>query len=182
MPMPSLIVASRPRRARGVRRRSSVPSELIPAAVASEFVPVSSELIMYGSDFGWVGVRRHPLAPIRLHIVHCAAPKSIGQILTAFSIKFRVRSRTRIIYHAVAGDCAPASRPARGVRSIVPQLEQAPRVGAADLEPVVLADGAGIEPVGGVIDVLEWPVGGEHDAVGADFQHGVHQRLGAEIA
>src|SRR5262249_15374176 len=62
------------------------------------------------------------------------------------------------------------------------QLEQLQRVGAADLAPVVLADRRGVEPLGGVVDVLERPVGGEQDAVGADLEHRVEQRLGAEVA
>jgi hypothetical protein len=40
-------------------------------------------------------------------------------------------------------DCKPTAR----CRSIIPQLEQAPRVAAPDLHPVVLADRAGIEPI-----------------------------------
>src|ERR1051326_3507794 len=76
----------------------------------------------------------------------------------------------------------PSQRLATGRRpSLVPELKQSPRIGAADLDAVVFADGAGVEPVGGVVDVFERPVGREHDAVGADFQHGVDQRLGAEI-
>ena len=50
------------------------------------------------------------------------------------------------------------------------------------LQPVVLADRGIVEPDRGVIDVLERPVGREHDAVGADLEDGVDQRLGAEVA
>src|SRR5580658_10291143 len=66
--------------------------------------------------------------------------------------------------------------------SSIPQPEQPPRILPTDLHPIVLADRAGIEPHRGVVDVLERPVGRKHDAVGADFQHGVVERLRVEIA
>jgi hypothetical protein len=64
----------------------------------------------------------------------------------------------------------------------VPQPEQPPRILPPDLQAVILADRAGIEPDRGVVDVLEGPVGREHDAVGADFEHGVVERRRVEIA
>src|ERR1700689_2344481 len=64
----------------------------------------------------------------------------------------------------------------------VPEPEQPPRILPADLRPVILADRAGIEPDRGVVDVLERPVGREHDAVSADFEHGVVERRRVEIA
>src|SRR4051812_38706344 len=56
------------------------------------------------------------------------------------------------------------------------QLEQLERVGPPDLDSVFLADGRGVEPDGGMVDVLERPVGGEQDAIGAHRHHGVEQR------
>jgi hypothetical protein len=41
---------------------------------------------------------------------------------------------------------------------------------------------AGIEPERGVVDILERLVGGKHDAVRADHEHGLDQRLGVEIS
>jgi hypothetical protein len=71
---------------------------------------------------------------------------------------------------------------ARAVEMLISQPEQPPRILPSDLLPVVLADRAGIEPHRGVVDVLERPVGREHDAVGADFEHGVVERRRVEIA
>ena len=64
-----------------------------------------------------------------------------------------------------------------------PQLEQSHR---ALVRPILSRSfsliGQAVEPVRGVVDVFERPVGREHDPVGADFQHGVEQRRGVEIA
>src|SRR6185295_19274733 len=62
------------------------------------------------------------------------------------------------------------------------QPEEPLGVAAADLQAVGLADRAGVEPDCRMVDVLERPVGREHDAVGADLEHRVDQALGAEIA
>src|SRR5512138_2541842 len=62
------------------------------------------------------------------------------------------------------------------------QLEQPFGVAAADLQAVGLADRAGVEPDRRMVDVLERPVGREHDAVGADLEHRIDQGLGAEVA
>src|SRR5580693_1904221 len=75
---------------------------------------------------------------------------------------------------------AASLEPRRG--ALIRNPEQPPRVLAPDLHPIILADRAGVEPIGGVVDVLERPVGREHDAVGADFQHGVVERRRVEIA
>src|SRR5689334_24619388 len=61
------------------------------------------------------------------------------------------------------------------------ELEQAGRIAPADLEPVILAEAGAVEPVGRMVDILERPVDREQDAVGADFEDGIDQRLGAEI-
>ena len=79
------------------------------------------------------------------------------------------------------GAAHPALPPALLGRLARVQLEQAHGVQAPDLEPVVLADARGIEPIGGVIDVFEGPIDREQDAVAADLQNGVDQGLGAEI-
>ena len=91
----------------------------------------------------------------------------------------------------------PRTRPHRAKRGRAPRRRRASgrqserqsfslnsfsRIGAADLQAIGFADGRDIEPVRGVIDILEWPVGREQDAVGADLEDCVDQRLGAEIA
>src|SRR4051812_1751886 len=67
-------------------------------------------------------------------------------------------------------------------RVLLAEFEQAYRIGAADLFAIGLADARHVEPVGCVVDVLERPVGREQDAVGADLEDRVDQRLRAEVA
>ena len=62
------------------------------------------------------------------------------------------------------------------------QLEKLARVIAADLAPIRFADWADIEPSRRMIDVLERPVGREHDAVRAEHQDRIDQRLGMKIS
>jgi len=62
------------------------------------------------------------------------------------------------------------------------EFEQFDGVQTTDFQAVCLADAHRVEPVGGVVDVLEGPVGGVQQVVGADFQQRVNQGLGAEIA
>ena len=62
------------------------------------------------------------------------------------------------------------------------ELKHAQRVVSSDLDPVRLADGGVVEPLRGVIDVLERPVRGEQNAIGSDFKQGVDQGLGAKIS
>ena len=64
----------------------------------------------------------------------------------------------------------------RTVRAV--ELEQLQRVGATDLRAVDLRDRAGVEPSGGVVDVLERPVGREQDVIRADLQ--TWRRSGSE--
>src|SRR5271169_205560 len=78
--------------------------------------------------------------------------------------------------------CRRASARVTIMYLIIAELEQPPRIGAADLDAVILADRAGVEPKGGVIDILERPVGREHDPVAADFGERVHQRGRMELA
>ena len=59
----------------------------------------------------------------------------------------------------------PEIRVLHGRLFILTQLEQPHRVSATDLKTIWLADGAGIEPTRGVIDILERPVDGKHDAI-----------------
>ena len=61
------------------------------------------------------------------------------------------------------------------------QFEQIDRVEPPDLEPVGVADAGPVEPICRVIDVLEWPVGREKDAIGADLEDRINQRLRSEI-
>src|SRR5579872_4985734 len=69
-----------------------------------------------------------------------------------------------------------------GLVSVIPELEQSPRVGAADLDAVVLADWARVEPERRMVDILERPVGREHHPVAADLGDGVQQRRRMEVA
>ncbi len=68
------------------------------------------------------------------------------------------------------------------LRSALRQLEERQGVGAADLQAVGLADGGVVEPVCGMVHVLEGPVGGEQEAVRAHFEQRIDQRLRAEVA
>ena len=61
------------------------------------------------------------------------------------------------------------------------QFEQIDRVEPPDLEPVGVADAGPVEPICRVIDVLEWPVGREKDAIGADLEDRINQLLRSEI-
>src|SRR5262245_903743 len=70
----------------------------------------------------------------------------------------------------------------RRVRRFLGKPEQPLRVRPPDLHPIGLADRAGVEPERGVVDVLERPVGGKEDAVRADLEDRVEQRLRAEVA
>src|ERR1700745_3467191 len=62
------------------------------------------------------------------------------------------------------------------------EFEQSDRVEPPDLAPVGVADARRVEPIGRVVDVLEWPVGREQDAVGPDLKDRIDQRLRSEIA
>src|ERR1700722_16729932 len=61
------------------------------------------------------------------------------------------------------------------------KTKQRPGVGAADLDSILFADLDRVEPGGTVRMILKWIVDGKQDAVGPDRQHGVDQRLRAEI-
>lgn len=61
--------------------------------------------------------------------------------------------------------------------SLQAEVEEVEGVGAADFLAVGFAGAGVVEPGGGVIDIFEGPVGGEKDAVGANFQDGVDYRL-----
>src|SRR5947207_4657761 len=68
----------------------------------------------------------------------------------------------------------------RIVRASV-QLEQLARIIAPDLGAIGFADRTDIEPLRGVIDILERPVCRKHDAVRTQHQDRVDQRLGLKI-
>ena len=55
------------------------------------------------------------------------------------------------------------------------QFEKLDRIEPPDLESVCFADARNVEPIRRVVDVLEWPVGGEKDAVGTNFKDRVDQ-------
>src|SRR6185369_15446337 len=86
------------------------------------------------------------------------------------------------------GDYVVWDRLFRGLMDAVPggfvevELEQVDGIAPADLDPIVLADAGAVEPVGGMIYILERPVDREQDAVRSDFKNGIDQRLRAEIA
>src|SRR5260370_2632222 len=61
------------------------------------------------------------------------------------------------------------------------EFEQLEGVGAPDLDAVGFADAGRIEPLGGVVDVLEAPVGRKQDPLGAALQHRVDQALPPDI-
>src|SRR5262249_1524473 len=68
------------------------------------------------------------------------------------------------------------------VQVSVVKLEQLARIIASDFATISFTDRADIEPGGGVIDVLERPVSRKHDAVRAEHQDRIDQRLGMKIS
>src|SRR6266571_2820240 len=67
-------------------------------------------------------------------------------------------------------------------RAVVFELEQPEGVIPSDLSSVRLADGCAVEPLRGVIDILEGPIRREQDSICADLKQGIDERLGAEVS
>src|SRR6478752_2986726 len=74
------------------------------------------------------------------------------------------------------------SRAIASRRSTFFQLEKSECVAPANLVPVILADGRGIEPLRGVVDIFERPIRRKHDAIGAHHHHRAQECGCAEVA
>src|ERR1700712_3238630 len=71
---------------------------------------------------------------------------------------------------------------ARLQRTLVGKLEQPQRVFSSDLFPISFADGGAVEPLRGMIDVLERPIRGKQNSIGADLEQRIDQRLGTKVS
>src|SRR5579863_2082622 len=91
------------------------------------------------------------------------------RIYLQYLIHFRPWSRafagSRLRRHECAAKLAAGQRALFSLsRSVTAKLEKLHRIVTSDLAPVRLADRAGVEPARGMVDILERPVGGKHDA------------------
>ena len=62
------------------------------------------------------------------------------------------------------------------------QLQKCLGVVPTDLLTVRFADRGAVEPLRGVIDILERPIRREQDSIATDLEQGIDQRLGAKVS
>ena len=133
------------------------------------------------TDTRFIIITHNPITMARMNRLYgvTMAERGVSQLV---SVDLEGAVKLREALNCTSVPLEFAAKISANAPSVISELEQPLRIGAADLEPVVLADRAGIEPIGGVIDILERPVGREHDPVGAELEHGGEQRRRVEIA